>query len=219
MNEAGDNISSNESLKDSISESVQQDKDIRSRVRDATLRAFNSRSLDTKEMKSIIKSVTEGINLGLSKRAGEIKTALSEAMAGLDEALMKSAEATHLALRQLTSQGKDFSDHELKDALENLKSLEKEFLSIVSQVAQGASSKIKQEMNELITHARIAGTDTGAKVAEAVTEFGGRVKTSLDGGAAVGKEAAREVSKRLAVIASGFLSGLADALHEKSGKK
>lgn len=219
MNEAGDNMSSNESLKDSISESVQQDKDIRSRVRDATLRALNSRSLDTKEMKSIIKSVTEGINLGLSKRAGEIKTALSEAMAGLDEALMKSAEATHLALRQLTSQGKDFTDHELKDALENLKSLEKEFLSIISQVAQGASSKIKQEMNDLITHARRAGTDTGAKVAEAVTEFGGRVKTSLDDGATVGKEAAREVSKRLAVITSGILSGLADALHEKSGKK
>ena len=219
MNEPGDNMSSNESLKDSISESVQQDKDIRSRVRDATLRALNSRSLDTKEMKSIIKSVTEGINLGLSKRAGEIKTALSEAMAGLDEALMKSAEATHLALRQLTSQGKDFTDHELKDALENLKSLEKEFLSIISQVAQGASSKIKQEMNDLITHARRAGTDTGAKVAEAVTEFGGRVKTSLDDGATVGKEAAREVSKRLAVITSGILSGLADALHEKSGKK
>ena len=45
------------------------------------------------------------------------------------------------------------------------------------------------------------------------------MKTSLDDGATVGKEAAREVSKRLAVITSGILSGLADALHEKSGKK
>lgn len=219
MSEAGDNMSSNENLKGAISEGVQQDKDIRTRVRDTTLLALNARSLDTKEMKSVIKSVTEGINLGLDKRAGEIKAALSEAMAGLDEALMKSAEATHLALRQITSQGKDFSDHELKDALETLKCLEEEFLSTASQVASGASSKIKQEMNDLIIHARRAGTDTGAKVAEAVNEFGSRVKVSLDGGTTAGKEAALEVSKRLATIASGILSGLADALHEKSGKK
>ncbi|TCV90357.1 DUF6781 family protein [Sulfurirhabdus autotrophica] len=218
MSEIGQNTVSDESLKGAISESVQQDKDIRTRVRDTTIQALNSKSLDTKEIKSVIKSVTEGINLGLDKRSGEIKSALSEAIAGLDEALMKSAQATHLALRQLTSQSKDFTDHELKDALDNLKLLEEDFLSTVSHVAEGASSKVKQEMTDLITHARRAGTDTGAKVAEAVNEFGSRLKSTLDGSATTGKEAAREVSKRLATIASGIFSGLADALHEKSKK-
>lgn len=218
MSETGENAVSDESLKGAISESVQQDKDVRERVRDTTLKALNSRTFDIKEIKRVVQSVTEGINLGLGKRSGEIKSALSEAMAGLDEALMKSAQATHLALRQITSQSKDFTDHELKDALDDLKLLEEAFLSTVSHVAEGASSKVKQEMTELITHARRAGTDTGSKVAEVVSEFGSRLKSSLDGSATTSKEAAREVSKRLATIASGILTGLADALHEKSKK-
>lgn len=218
MSETGENTVSDESLKGAISESVQQDKDVRTRVRDTTLKALNSRTFDIKEIKRVVQSVTEGINLGLGKRSGEIKSALSEAMAGLDEALMKSAQATHLALRQITSQSKDFTDHELKDALDDLKLLEEAFLSTVSHVAEGASSKVKQEMTELITHARRAGTDTGSKVAEVVNEFGSRLKSSLDGSATTSKEAALEVSKRLATIASGILTGLADALHEKSKK-
>jgi len=219
MSEDGEVTASNEAVKAAASESVQQDQNIRARVRDVTLDALKTRKLNPPEISSLIRAVTEGVSLGLGKRTGEIKNALSEAMAGLDEALMKSAEATHLALRQLTSQGKDFTEHELKDALENLKKLEGEFLSTVNLVADASSGKVKQEMKDLVSHVRRTGTDSGAKAAEALSEFGGRVKVSLSEGATVGKEAAREVSARLALVASGILSGLADALHEKSGKK
>lgn len=219
MSETSDVATSNEAVKVAVSESVQQDQDIHSRVRDVTLDALKTRQFKSSEIRSLIKAVTEGISLGLGQRTGEIKNALAEAMAGLDEALMKSAEATHLALRQLTSQGKDFSDHELKDALESLKKLEEEFLSTIKLVADAASGKVKQEMNDLANHVRRTGTDSGAKVTEALGEFGGRVKVSVSEGATVGKEAALEMSARLASVASGILSGLADALHEKSGKK
>lgn len=219
MSETSEVTASNEAVKTAVSESVQQDQNIRSRVRDVTLVALKTRQLNSVEISSLVKSVTEGISIGLGKRTGEIKSALSEAIAGLDEALMKSAEATHLALRQLTSQGKDFTEHELKDALESLKKLESEFLSTVNLVADAATGKVKQEMKDLVEHVRRTGTDSGAKVTEALSEFGGRVKVSVSEGATVGKEAAREMSARLASVASGILSGLADALHEKSGKK
>ncbi len=210
---------SDEAVKLAASESVQQDQDIRSKVRDLTLNALKTRQLNTDEVRGLIKAVTEGVSVGLDKRSGEIKSALTEAMTGLDEALMKSAEATHLALRQLTSQGKDFTDHELKDALENLKKMEGEFVSTMSSVADAASAKVKQEMQDLVMHIRRTGTDSGAKVADALNEFGGRVKGTMSGGAAVGMEVAREVSNRLALVASGILSGLSDALHEKTEKK
>ena len=219
MSEINGVSAADEAVKIAASESVQQDQDIRSRVRDVTLNALKARQLSATEISSLIKAVTEGVSLGLGKRTGDIKNALSEAMAGLDEALMKSAEATHLALRQLTSQGKDFTEHELKDALENLKKLEGDFLSTVNLVADTASDKVKQEMKDLVNHVRRTGTDSGAKAKEALSEFGGRVKVSVSEGATVGKEVAREVSARLASVASGILSGLADALHEKSGKK
>lgn len=210
---------SNETIKIAVSDSVEQATDIRVRVRDLTLQALRTRNLDAKEVTGVVKAVTEGISLGLGKRAGEIKGALSDALAGLDEALTKSAEATHLALRQLTSQGKDFSDNELKQALENLKEIEEEFLKTFNTVAEAASGVVKQEMKDLVTHVRRTGTDTGSKVSETLNEFSHRVKTSMEGGATAGKGAAREISARLASTASGILSGLADALHEKAGKK
>lgn len=219
MSETSEVLASNEAIKVAVSESVQQDQNIRSRVRDVTLEALKTRHLNSSEISSLTRVVTEGISLGLGKRTGEIKSALSEAMAGLDEALMKSAEATHLALRQLTSQGKDFTENELKDALDSLKKLEEDFLSTINLVADAASDKVKQEMKDLVNHVRRTGTDSGSKVTEALSEFGGRVKVSVSEGAAVGKDAAREMSARLASVASGILSGLADALHEKSGKK
>lgn len=210
--------SSSESITAAVSETVQREGDIRGRVRDLTLQALRTRRLDSAAIKDVVKAVTEGISLGLDKRAHEVKGALAEAVAGLDDALTKSAEATHLALQQLTSQSKDFTEHDLKAALDDLKRLEEDFLATVSQVADAAGSMIRQEMHDLVGHARRAGTDTGAKVAETMGEFGSRVKATLGESRATGADTVREVSARLATLASGILAGLADALHEKSGK-
>jgi len=208
-----------ESIKAAASEAVQQGGDIRSRVRDITLQALKTRSVQVDEIKQVVGAVTEGISLGLDKRGAEVKSALSEALAGLDEALTKSAEATQLALRQLASQGRDFSDNELREALDYLKHLEEEFLLTVSRIADTASDRMKIEWADLLEHARRAGTDTGAKVAATLAEFGKRAQTTATGTATTGGRAARELSARLAQAASGIFAGLADALKEKSEPK
>ncbi|MDP2154980.1 MAG: hypothetical protein Q8J61_03175, partial [Sulfuricella sp.] len=117
-----------------------------------------------------------------------------------------------------TSQAKDFSETDLDWALVNLKRLEEEFLDTVSVVADSAAGKIRQEMKDMVVHARRAGTDTGAKVAETVSTLGNKVSATLHEGKAAGKDAAREMSARLAALAGGILAGMADALHEKAEK-
>ena len=136
----------------------------------------------------------------------------------MDEALTKAAEATRLALEQLTSHARDFSESELDWALANLKRLEEEFLDTVSTVADSAAGKIRQELEDLVVHARRAGTDTGAKVTETVNTLGSKVTATLQESQSAGKEAAREMSARLAALAGGILSGMADALNEKAEK-
>lgn len=212
------NLLSTEEIKKAASTTVEQGVDIRAKVRDLTLQALKTRKLNPEEIKPVIAAVTEGISVGAAKRAGEVKSALSEGLAGLDEALTKAAEATRLALQQLTSQAKDFSESELDWALVNLKRLEEEFLDTVNLVADSAGEKIKHEMKELVVHARRAGTDTGAKVAETMNTLGNKVSATLHEGKAAGKDAAREMSARLASLASGILAGMADALHEKAEK-
>lgn len=218
MSENGSNRLSTEEIKQAASASVEGGVDIRTKVRDLTLRALKTRKLSTEEIRPVINAVTEGISVGAAKRAGEVKSALSEGLAGMDEALTKAAEATRLALEQLTSHAKDFSESELDWALVNLKRLEEEFLDTVSTVADSAAGKIKQELKDLVVHARRTGTDTGAKVAETVNTLGNKVSSTLHESKVVGKDAAREMSARLASLAGGFLAGMADALREKAEK-
>lgn len=196
--------------------SMQQDGDIRTRVRDLTLRALQNRQLEAAEIRAVVRAVGEGVSLGAEHRVGEVKQALSAALSGLDDALVKAAQATQLALRELISQGKDFTDQDLKQALEDLKITEQAFLDTLAEVADSAGSKARQEFKDAVEHARRSGTEMGASVRTILTELGGRLSATLQAGKSSGQEASRTVSVRLAAIASGILGGMAETLREKS---
>lgn len=207
-----------EELKSRVADSVEQDAGLRERVRDLTLQAIKSRSMDSGEIGRVAQAVTEGVSLGLGRRKDEIKNALGEAMAGLDEAVGKAAEASHLALRQLVSQGKEFSDNDLRLALDQIKKLERDLLDTLSKVANSAGDKVQVEFRDFVSHVRRAGTDTGAKVLITVEEFSNKAHAVADSGKLTAANAARDVGARVAEVASGFFAALSDALQDKSKK-
>lgn len=218
MNENDPNNLTPVQIIEAVSASVEEGVDIRDKVRSLTLQALKTRKLSAEEVKPVINAVMQGITLGAAKRAGEVRSALSEGVAGLDDALTNAAEATRLALQQLTSQAKDFSDSELSWALVNLRRLEEEFMEGLGDVTEKAGDKIKLEMKDLLAHVRRTGTDTGTKVSETVNALGSKVSATVREGKDASKGAAREMSIRLASLTSGLLSGMADALHEKAEK-
>jgi hypothetical protein len=205
-----------EQIKNEAAAAAEDSTDLRDKVREMTLRALRSRELKLDDVKSVVGAVSEGVSLGLGKRGGEVKVAASEALAGLDEAVKKFAEATKLAAEQLLSQGKEFSAQDLKPVYETLKRLEGELLDTVSHAADTVGGRVKQEFSDLVSHARRSGTDTGRLVADTVAEFNSRMATTLKEGATEGTSAAKELSKRLAVVTSGILSAMAQALHDKA---
>ncbi len=201
------------------SASMQDDGDIRTRVHDLTLRALRERRLDASEVRAVVRSVAEGVSLGAEQRSGEVKEALAAAISGLDAALLKAAQATHLALQEMISQGKEFSAQDLQPALDDMKITEQAFLDTLGQVAETAGGKIKQELKAAVEHARHSGTDTGASVKASLGDLSNRISATLQAGKSSGQEAAQTVASRLAALASGILAGMADVLHEKSQKK
>lgn len=206
---------SDEGLKQAAQAAVADGRDIRERVRDLTLAAIKQRKMESGEIKSIVKALTEGITLGLDKRAQDSKQAMGQAFSGLDAALMKSAEAAHLALQQLTARGQDFSQQDLKAALDNLKNSEKNFLDTVGEVAKKTSGHIQNEFDELLTHARRSGTDTGRQVASTLAEFAQQMQGVAHDGKAAGSDAAHKLSARFTDLAIGTLEGIAQALRDK----
>lgn len=199
-----------------VATAAEQGKDLHAMVRDITLRALSRRALSIGEIMEVVRAVTEGVTLGLAKRAGEIKDAVRDALSGLDDALKKTAEATKLAGEQLVSQGKDFGAQDLKPAIDELKQMEEQFLSTVSKVAEAAGGRIKEEFASQLAHARRSGTDSGRMIADTVADFSQRAGQALLTGAQQSAGASQDIKQRLTLLASGILAGMADALHEKA---
>ena len=209
---------SNEQIRQAASASLAGGEQIRDRVRELTLQALQSRKLDLAAMGEVLKSLTEGISLGAEKRGQDVKHALSEAFAGMDQAMSKAAQASSLALKELASRGRELSDSELKQGLERMRQMEAGFLDTVRHVSQSTGSAVKGEWQELMTHAQRAGTDTGRVISQTAREVSARMGASMSDGAIAGVEAARQFGERFAALASGILAGMSEALRDKDRK-
>jgi hypothetical protein len=188
-------------------------------VRDLTLRQLQTRRFDYAGTKEVIEAMTAGISLGAGQRANHVREAVADALSGLDQALMKSAQASQLALKEMAGRGRELSDGELKRTFEQMKKLESDFLAAVNAASQAAGSLAKTEMLEFLSHARRAGTDTGTVVAQTMREFSHRMAEQMKDAQGASLEAAQQLSARFVQAASGFLQGLAEALRSSSQKK
>jgi hypothetical protein len=203
---------SNEQIREAASASMAAGDNIRERVRELTLQALQSRRLDFSAMREVMTSLTQGISLGAERRGHDVRQALSEAFAGMDQAMSKAAQASSLALKELAARGRDFSDNELKQGLERMRQMEGDFLDSVRQVSRSASGSVKSEWQDLIAHAQRAGTDTGRVISQTARDFSARMTATMSEGAVAGVEAARQFGERFAAAASGVLAGMSEAL-------
>jgi hypothetical protein len=203
---------SDEAIRKAATDTLAQGDNIRERVRALTLEALQSRHLDFASLREVMKSLTEGISVGAEQRGRDLRFALSEAFAGMDQALSKAAQASSLALKELASRSKGFSNQDLKQGLERMRQMEGDFLDAVRQVSQSAGGTVKSEWQELSSHAQRAGTDTGRVISQTAREFSARMSATMGDTAIAGMEAARQFGERFAAAASGILAGMSEAL-------
>lgn len=206
---------SEERLKQAASEFVRQGVDIRAKVHDLTLAALQNRRFDRDAMRDVFRAVTAGLATGAEKAPSGMREAFADGLKGMDQALAKSAEAGAAALKQLASTGKSFSDTELKATLASLKKLEDDFISTVSHVVDAAGSQAQPELRGALGNLTHTGTETGKQLALAMNDLAHRFAVFSIDASIAGLEAASEFGARFANLASGILSGVADALQKK----
>jgi len=136
-------INPDEMLKSMAAEAVKQHKQIRTTIRDLTLEALQMRELSLKQINSVVRKVTEGVNVGVGGGKIDVEKALSDALAGMDEALLKVVEANKVALQKLTEGGASFEESSVKKGLKELEAFEEKFLAGVKQAAQEASDRTR----------------------------------------------------------------------------
>ena len=199
-------------LERAAAEAVRQGTDIRNKVQEITLGALQGRRFDRHSIREVVRAVTEGAVHGAGSNRARMREAMSEVLSGLDQALRASAEAGHVALKQLTASGRAFSDRDLKAALSGMRKLEDDFIATVTQVADSANANVRPELREALRAAQQAGTATGRQVALALGDFAQKFSAASFDAALAGLETAGEFGQRFAMVASGVLGGIAEAL-------
>ena len=193
-----------ETIRKAAAESMRRGEDIRKRVHDVTLEALKGRRFDREGIREVVRAVTEGVTQGAEPGHSGLRNSLGEAFRGMDEALTRSVQAGESALRQLAATGRGFSENELKQGLAGLRKIERDFVDTVSEVASSSNERLRPELKEAMRQTLHAGTETGRQAAKLMAEF-----------AVSGVELAGEFSARFAQLASGVLSGMADALQSR----
>jgi hypothetical protein len=196
-----------------------EDQAIRDRVRELTTQALQQGRLDTAGVRDVVRAVTGLDASGLAPAEAEVRQAVADSVRALDAVILKSATAAQIALERLASRGKDFTDNDLKDALASLRQLQQDCGVAASRIADATSGSLRRELTELAAHAQSVGVDASARVAVVMSEFASRLGSAYQESAGFGLEAARAYSVRMALLASGFLAGVADALREQSTTK
>lgn len=204
-----------EKLEAAAAQAMQEGGDIRARVRELTLAALRDRQLDLAAMQAVMRDVGSGITLGAESHGGEMKDAVTAAFGGLDEAFGKSAHSTKLALDEMAARGREAMGGDWKAALEALRGLEGEFVATVSALAERSGGLLKQQLQDIATHATRTGTDTGAAVSDVAATFAKRMSDASSEAAAAGIEGARALSDRMAEATSGFLAGVSEAVRPR----
>lgn len=212
-------LDQDEILRQLASQSVKGGENIRTTVRDLTLKALQGRELTLVQIRQVLRTVTEGVNLGAAKSKVDPEGLLSAALGGMDDALLKAVEANRVALQQLSGDGPGFEQSQMKKALDQLEKYEDTFLRAVKQASAGASDKVKAQWAGVLKHTRVTGTDTGAQVAATMAEYGDRMQAAMRDTRTAGFKAAHAFTRNYATLASGVLIGLSEALQQKGARK
>ena len=198
---------------DTISSATTEDQSIRERVKGLTSQVLQQGRVDPEAVRDIVRAVIGGTSANTAVSSAEARELFADAVRELDTALVKSAGAAHVALQQLAMRGKDFTDNDLKEALVSLRQLEQDYAAAASRIAEAMSGNLRREMMELAAHAQNVGVEASARVASMMGELAGGVS------ATPGIATIRDASVRMALLASGVLAGVADALRDQSDVK
>lgn len=182
------------------------------RVRTITLTALSKGKLDGNALKDVTAAVLKGAQQAIERPDRERTEAIREAVRGLDEALAAAAQASLLALQEAVGRSSEFSRQEIKGTLDQLGSMESNFLKTLGEAGRGATGLARSTLHELAEHARSSGTAVGGRIGAAASELAHALADLTRDQMHSSTQTLRNEAGLLAALASGMLRGLADRL-------
>ena len=210
-------LNSDETLKAMVAEAVKQQSQIRSAVRDIMLKALQARELGLDQINSVVRNVTQGVSVGLGDK-GNVEKRVADAIAGMDDALLKVVEANQVALTKLTEGGASFDESSVKKALDELEKLEDRFRDGIQQGAQEEGAGLRQQWASILEKIPHGGTDTGERAMQTIAAHAQQAQKAMAQSREAGLKVAHTLAQNYATLVSGVLMGLSEAMQQGKAK-
>ena len=205
------------------SASAQQTAQLRSTVFNATLGALQGRELSLKNIRSVLGTVAQAASAGAAKNpmlgSLDAESLLDNAVAGMDDALIKAVEANRVALQQFVDKGVDLQESHLKKALSEMDKFEDALMSTIKKSAGAAGDPMAGPWAQVLEKFNLSGTQTGLKASGATEQLTAQVAqmhTALRETRAASLRAAQTLAESYTALVSGVLIGMSDALRQGS---
>jgi hypothetical protein len=199
---------------------AEEDQAIRERIRVLTSQVLRQGKIDPEGVKEIMRAVTGNAPSVTPPASDASGMEFSDAVRRLDAALGVSAEAAHRALETIAMRGTDVTDNDIKGAHASLMKLQEDCLAAAKLVSKQASGEnLRRELDQLAVHAQNVGVEASVRAGALMNEFAARLTSTYRETAVPSLEAARAFSARMALLTSGIIAGVADALSDQSGAK
>jgi polyhydroxyalkanoate synthesis regulator phasin len=196
-------------------DAVIQNQDIENEIRQIVVQALKEGDLQAESIKQAINDVLEGALEAQNAQSSIDKEALRQVVSGIDLALSQIAEASKLAIEEASGNIKEFTNHDLKRALNDLKDLEVLFFETLNDVAKKGTDTLQETLKEFISHAKNTGSSVSHTVEEILTGLNRTFTRSERLKYIEAADIAKSAGASIARIASGFLAGIADSLDTK----
>ncbi len=202
--------------------SAKQGAQLRKATTDATMAALQGRELTLKNMRSALKAVAEAASAGAAKNVTtgiDPGALLDQAVAGMDDAMLKAVEANRVALSTLMAQGADLREKHLAKALGDLDKMEETMFAALKKTAEGAAAPLAGAWGQVLEKMQAGGTLSGAKAAGTAEQMAEQMQTAMRSTRAASMRAAQALAESYTAMVSGVLIGMSDALQAKAPAK
>jgi hypothetical protein len=199
------------------SASAKQTAQVKDAVTRTTLAALQGRELTVRNIRDVLKRVSEAATAGVLKNsiaAPDAEKLLSGAVAGMDQALLKAVEANERALQQFVQQGADLKEKHLKKAMDDLEKFEDLLFGAIKSAAGTAGGKVAAPWEQVLDRMKAGGTLSGAQASATVEQLADQVQGAMRSSRAAGLRAAQTLAESYTALVSGVLIGMGDALRQ-----
>jgi hypothetical protein len=202
--------------------SAQQTTQLRDAVYNATMGALQGRELSLKNIRGVLATVVQAAGAGAAKNplgGADAEALLDNAVAGMDDALLKAVEANRVALQKFVDQGVDLRESQLKKALADLDKFEDALLGTLKKSAAAVGDPMAGPWASVLEKLNLSGTQTGLKASGATEQLEAqmaKMHQAVRETRAASLRAAQTLAESYTALVSGVLIGMSDALRQGS---